>query len=282
MQEKLVLRPIIYHSVIVVGTRTPARSFSLCSHLPTGAGAPEEMGNALRVGPSEADHRQTAAKSQQPSAAGTQAWSQVHAPLVTRYGFAIKALPKGGKPFGDDDEDQAQDDLAADGADTCAPPDEDTPSAEAASSPGRDEPAPEASVDDETATAEPSDEEAPIDGAAPDGQAAADPVPGPEDDSRPWSGDMYDEGDETSPSAAFAAYQGAEGEEAWLDQAPDGTLTGWVRDATGQVWRYTDPDVWAIDVDDAQMTRTHSQANSGGDASADHGGQDPLFPPKQS
>lgn len=41
---------------------------------------------------------------------------------------------------------------------------------------------------------------------------------------------MYDEGDETDPANAFAAYKGAAGEEAWLDQAPDGTLTGWVRD----------------------------------------------------
>ncbi|MGG7574100.1 hypothetical protein [Streptomyces sirii] len=201
---------------------------------------------------------------------------------MTRYGFAIKALPKGGKPFGDDDEDQEQDDLAVDGADDGAPPDEGTPSEEPASSPGEVGPAPEAAADEGMAEGGPPDEEAPTDGATPADQATADPAPGPEDDSRPWSGDMYDEGDETDPSGAFAAYQGADGEEAWLDQAPDGTLTGWVRDATGQVWRYTDPDVWAIDVDDAQMTRTHSQANgeSTGAESTDHGGQSPLFPPK--
>lgn len=224
---------------------------------------------------------QSAAESQHPSAPRTQAWSHAHAPLVTRYGFAIKALPKGGKPLRDD-EDQEQDDLAADGADADAPPDDGAPSEEPAPSPGEDSPAPEAAVTDGTAEVNPPDEEAPTDGATPAGQGTADPLPRPEDDSRPWSGDMYDEGDETDPSAAFAAYQGADGEEAWLDQAPDGTLTGCVRDATGQVWRYTDPDVWAIDVDDAQMTRTHSQANgeSRGAESTDHGGQDPLLPPK--
>jgi hypothetical protein len=39
-------------------------------------------------------------------------------------------------------------------------------------------------------------------------------------------------------------------------KAEDGTLTGWVRDETGQVWRYSDTDAWAIDVDDAGMTQT--------------------------
>ncbi|MGC5042490.1 hypothetical protein ACLQ16_04135 [Streptomyces albidoflavus] len=201
---------------------------------------------------------------------------------MTRYGFAIKALPKGSKPFGDDDEDQDQD--AADPQST-----------EADATPGAAEPS--AAAPDEEATdldlavdEEMPEEETP-DGiaspsdpaAAPEDEATPDPAPAPEDDARPWSGDMYDEGDGTDPAAAFAAYKGAGGEEAWLDQAPDGTLTGWVRDATGQVWRYTDPDVWAIDVDDARMTRTHSQADGGrGDAEAEHGGQDPLFPPQKS
>ncbi|WP_435244709.1 hypothetical protein [Streptomyces sioyaensis] len=199
---------------------------------------------------------------------------------MTRYGFAIKALPKGGKPFGDDDEDQEQDVPSAEDADAGAPSNEDDPGAEpAAVTPPGDAPAPEGLTDEETPV---EDAPEPADGVeAPHDEPTA-PEPGPDDDSRPWSGDMYDEGDETDPSAAFAAYQGANGEEAWLDQAPDGTLTGWVRDATGQVWRYTDPDVWAIDVDDAQMTRTHSQADSdgSGDTSAEHGGQDSLFPPK--
>ncbi|WP_406153219.1 hypothetical protein OG217_05775 [Streptomyces sp. NBC_01023] len=195
---------------------------------------------------------------------------------MTRYGFAIKALPKGGKPFGDDEEDQDQDTAAADSTDTepapgpAAPDPDSTPAIPANEAP-EDEPSEE--VPDALAETPPEEEEAESSDEAP---------PAPEDDARPWSGDMYDEGDETDPVAAFAAYQGASGEEAWLDQAPDGTLTGWVRDATGQVWRYTDPDVWAIDVDDAQMTRTHSQVG-GDDAGAptEHGGQDPLFPPKQ-
>ncbi|RLU86253.1 hypothetical protein CTZ27_25075 [Streptomyces griseocarneus] len=198
--------------------------------------------------------------------------------VVTRYGIAIKALPKSGKPFGDDDEDQDKDTAAADGADVGAPKDDARLSTESAAVSSEEAPAPESA-----------DEATPDEGAAPDedaeapeGEATSGPAPDPGDDARPWSGDMYDEGDETDPADAFAAYKGTDGEEAWLDQAPDGTLTGWVRDATGQVWRYTDPDVWAIDVDDAQMTRTHSQANdSSRDAAAEHGGQDTLFPPTQ-
>ncbi|MET9528106.1 hypothetical protein ABZX91_38255, partial [Streptomyces coeruleorubidus] len=77
-----------------------------------------------------------------------------------------------------------------------------------------------------------------------------------EDDARPWAGDVYDEGDETDPAQAYASLSGPNGEQAWLDKAEDGTLTGWVRDETGQVWRYSDPDTWAIDVDDAGMQET--------------------------
>ncbi|MCX4677618.1 hypothetical protein OG413_20310 [Streptomyces sp. NBC_01433] len=197
---------------------------------------------------------------------------------MTRYGIAIKALPKGGAPFGDDDEDQEQgpeigaESGAADlGADPAASPDEEAPS--------------EAGGEEEISENGVPEEAAPPGGSeAPEDVVGSDPVTGPEDDARPWSGDMYDEGDETDPAAAFAAYQGTDGEEAWLDQAPDGTLTGWIRDATGQVWRYTDPDVWAIDVDDAQMSRTHSRASGddGGSAETEHGGQDSLFPPQQS
>ncbi|GGW95128.1 hypothetical protein [Streptomyces noursei] len=202
---------------------------------------------------------------------------------MTRYGFAIKALPKGNKPFGDgEDQDQGQDVPAPGDANAGAPPNGAEQGTDSGDVPGEDAPDPaaeempevEASPDDEASAADVAE--------PPEDDAATGSVPAPDDDSRPWSGDMYDEGDETDPSAAFAAYKGANGEEAWLDQAPDGTLTGWVRDTTGQVWRYTDPDVWAIDVDDAQMARTHSQADGeGGEAeSPDHGGQDPLFPPK--
>ncbi|WP_125510638.1 hypothetical protein [Streptomyces sp. WAC 01529] len=67
---------------------------------------------------------------------------------------------------------------------------------------------------------------APSHSAAISQDADTEPVPGPEGDARSWSGDMYDEGDETDPSDVFAAYKGAYGDEAWHDQAPDGTLTG--------------------------------------------------------
>ncbi|MFI1201621.1 hypothetical protein ACH4VR_19580 [Streptomyces sp. NPDC020883] len=203
---------------------------------------------------------------------------------MTRYGFAIKALPKGGKPFGGDDEDQ--DTVAADDTDAGALPDTadpiSAPAGESADDALEAETAPSPETPEESQGA-PAEEPPTDDGQMPEDESAGDARPAPEDDARPWSGDMYDEGDETDPADAFATYRGIDGEEAWLDQAPDGTLTGWVRDATGQVWRYSDPDVWAIDVDDAHMTRTHSQANGDGtDTSGDHGGQDPLFPPEQS
>ncbi|MFD3514900.1 hypothetical protein [Streptomyces sp. NPDC058657] len=196
---------------------------------------------------------------------------------MTRYGFAIKALPKGKPPFGDDED---QDDSAApaeESPDAGAPPDAIAPDMDPSTADAAAAPDTDVEAVDDPEQVPPTD-----DGARPEGGDADGPPPAPKDDARPWSGDMYDEGDETDPTAAFASYKGASGEEAWLDQAPDGTLTGWVRDATGQVWRYSDPDVWAIDVDDAQMTRAHSQATDGGDAPADHGGQDSLFAPKQS
>ncbi|PRH81194.1 hypothetical protein C6N75_00045 [Streptomyces solincola] len=96
--------------------------------------------------------------------------------------------------------------------------------------------------------------------------------PPQEDDARPWAGDVYDEGDETDPAQAYAALSGPNGEQAWLDKAEDGTLTGWVRDETGQVWRYSDPDTWAIDVDDAGMQET---GGNHGEPPAD-GTQDPA------
>ncbi|WP_435059853.1 hypothetical protein [Streptomyces sp. bgisy060] len=174
---------------------------------------------------------------------------------MIRYGIAIKALPKGkGNPF-EDEEDQ--DDESTDGSER---PEDDT------------------ALDDDPPDEEPP---APVDAQEPPGDEDPKAEPAPDHrDARPWSGDPYDEGDESDPEDAFAAYKGAGGEEAWLDRAPDGTLTGWLRDETGQVWRYTDPNTWAIDVDDAQMTRTHSQASDAPEQPTDdHGGQDPLFPP---
>ncbi|MYX26762.1 hypothetical protein GTY75_08775 [Streptomyces sp. SID8381] len=95
------------------------------------------------------------------------------------------------------------------------------------------------------------------------------------DDSRPWAGDPYDEGDETDPAHAFAAFTGENGEEAWLDRAPDGTVTGWVRDATGQVWRYSDGSAWALDVDGAQMQRVAPGQRHPEQGSASPDGQQP-------
>ena len=85
-----------------------------------------------------------------------------------------------------------------------------------------------------------------------------DPAEGPETEATPteWAGDLYEEGDESNPDEAFAVFTGGAGLEAWLDRADDGTLTGWVRDPEGSVFRYSDVDAWAIDVRDAGMNRT--------------------------
>ncbi|MEU8540897.1 hypothetical protein AB0C52_13070 [Streptomyces sp. NPDC048717] len=191
---------------------------------------------------------------------------------MIRYGLAIKALPRNGKPVG---EEEDRDDISE--LEDGTPSEEDAAPA-STPSPVQQQPSPaggelpEESEFDETASG-PDDE----DSSSADEYAEA----GAESDARPWSGDPYDAGDETDPDDAFAAYKGAGGEEAWLDQAPDGTLTGWVRDKSGQVWRYTDPNAWAIDVDDAPMTRTHSQAAAGPPSAghgAQHDGQDSLFP----
>ncbi|MFJ3793447.1 hypothetical protein [Kitasatospora sp. NPDC090091] len=90
-----------------------------------------------------------------------------------------------------------------------------------------------------------------------DDAAAAPPTPeaAPPDDGRRWAGDPYDEGDEVLPDdpSVTARFSAQDGEEAWLERSQDGTLTGWLRDPSGQVYRYSDPDAWAVDVDDAGM-----------------------------
>ncbi|WP_328491160.1 hypothetical protein [Streptomyces zaomyceticus] len=192
---------------------------------------------------------------------------------MTRYGFAIKALPKGGKPFGEEDDEN----------------DETTGTEEASldeAGPGVSEPTDDFDddlPDDPSATpTAPAEDpaaapEAP--GTVPENEAGQDqaaPPPPVDDDARPWAGDMYDEGDETEPDAAFSAYSGVDGEQAWLDRAPDGTLTGWVRDSTGQVWRYTDPDAWSVDVDGAQMTRTHGPDGQDSPNEPGNGSQPPA------
>ena len=156
----------------------------------------------------------------------TQASAGRHPRAVTRYGFAIKALPRPD----DEDEDDLEEGIEGD---TEAPDDD--------------------LEDDELMAADdnPADQDAKA-----DDEPAAEPQE-PTDDARPWAGDMYDEGDESDPAAAYSAFTGQNGEQAWLDKAPDGTLTGWVRDPAGQVWRYSDADAWAVDVDDAGMTRSH-------------------------
>lgn len=69
-----------------------------------------------------------------------------------------------------------------------------------------------------------------------------------------WAGDLYEEGDESDPVEAFAAFTGEEGQTAWLDVSGDGTITGWVKDGE-QVYRYTDTAAWEADVDGAAMER---------------------------
>jgi hypothetical protein len=97
-----------------------------------------------------------------------------------------------------------------------------------------------------------------------------------QDDARPWAGDAYDEGDETDPAQAYASFSGNNGEQAWLDKAEDGTLTCWVRDESGQVWRYSDPDTWAIDVDDAGMAQSGGTGDQPDPAAQDPAMQDPA------
>ncbi|MGA5134440.1 hypothetical protein ACPCTO_32065 [Streptomyces olivoreticuli] len=196
---------------------------------------------------------------------------------MTRYGFSIKALSKPFKADEDEDEQQpknAPEDTSPDGAPAPAEP----PAAPPAKEPVDAQPASSATPPGQDAATPFSEDDSAM---PPADDATQAPSPPPTDDARPWSGDMYDEGDETDPADAFAAYTGTGGEEAWLDQAPDGTLTGWVRDATGQVWRYSDADAWAVDVDDAQMTRTHSRSEEPDiGAAPDSGEQEPLFPPQ--
>ncbi|MFB6630021.1 hypothetical protein ACFCWY_09005 [Streptomyces sp. NPDC056362] len=194
---------------------------------------------------------------------------------MTTYGFAIKALPPGAKPFGEEDDDENEE---VTGSEEASLPEEELGDSDDETFEGAGEGLPDASA---PGPPEP-DTDAP-----PGAEGEEDPAvpPPPDDDSRPWAGDLYGEGDETDPGQAFAAYGGGDGEEAWLDKAPDGTLTGWVRDATSQIYRYTDADAWAIDVDGAQMTRTHGPEGDADTAgppvppgpAQDRGVQDDLF-----
>ncbi|MFE7015756.1 hypothetical protein ACFVAQ_35565 [Streptomyces sp. NPDC057651] len=138
---------------------------------------------------------------------------------MTGYGFSIKALPKGGKPFGDDSEDEqgTPEGGELEGADPQA----------TAGDPADDPagPPPAAPADDPAVDTEaPAESPAPPTGSGE--EPAVDAPPPPTDDAQPWAGDMYDEGDETDPDDALYGYSGTAGEKAWLDKAPDGTLTG--------------------------------------------------------
>lgn len=91
------------------------------------------------------------------------------------------------------------------------------------------------------------------------------------DQGRPWSGDPYEEGPVSDPEAAYARF-GGDGEdvEAWLDRGEDGTLIGWLREG-GDLYRYSDAEAWALDVDGAQMQRTDALAPTGDPATMDPG-----------
>ncbi|MFK0159134.1 hypothetical protein ACIQVK_44575 [Streptomyces sp. NPDC090493] len=199
---------------------------------------------------------------------------------MTRYGFAIKALPQGGKPFGEeDDENEETEGTEEAPLDKAGPGVSDTEPAEDFEEDLPEDPtAAPAAIEEDPAAPPALDDPSEGDGGGENAGAAPDQ---PDDDSRPWAGDEYNEGDETDPDGpdAWCAYAGSGGEQAWLDKAPDGTLTGWVRDGDGQVWRYTDPDAWSTDVDGAQMTQTH---HNGEDRASAAGGAAPTSPPPAS
>lgn len=137
---------------------------------------------------------------------------------------------------------------------------------------------PMAAADPEVMGEQPAVTDEPLDDAAaadPDGDGQVE-TPDEAVAQQEWAGDLYEEGDETDPAGpdAFAAFNGQGGEAAWLDRAEDGTLTGWVQDAAGQVYRYSDVDAWAVDVDDAGMSRSDGQADP--DPAADPAMTDPA------
>ncbi|MFD9190405.1 hypothetical protein ACFWCA_19505 [Streptomyces phaeochromogenes] len=202
---------------------------------------------------------------------------------MTRYGFAIKALPPGGKPFGEEDDENEETEEAEGTEETpfgkTNPSVSDTDPAEDSEDELPEAPPLAPAAPGENPSTVEEDPAAPPDPNAPaEGGGGGGAPEQSEGDSRPWAGDEYNEGDETDPEGpeAWAAYSGSGGEQAWLDKGPDGTLTGWIRDGDGQVWRYTDPDAWSTDVDGAQMTQTH---HNGEDRAGVAGGEAPTSPP---
>ncbi|MFG3263433.1 hypothetical protein [Streptomyces bobili] len=199
---------------------------------------------------------------------------------MSRYALAIKALPKGGKPFGDEEEDEQPEGTEGEAFEGDPSAAFEEPSPDTAEDPAAPPEAPAAPAEDPAA--EPPAESTEGREASPEGEQLADAPEPPADDARPWAGDMYDEGDEPDPDDAWSAYRGSAGEEAWLEASPDGTLTGWVRDGTGQVWRYTDPEAWAVDVDGAHMTNIHRRGEEAASQPAaappaNRGVQDSMF-----
>lgn len=93
-----------------------------------------------------------------------------------------------------------------------------------------------------------------------------------------WAGDLYESGDESDPVESYAVFTGANGEEAWLDRAPDGTLTAWVRDSDGSVYRYSDADAWATDVDDSGMSPVDTSAYADTEPGEEEAGADGTDP----
>jgi hypothetical protein len=118
------------------------------------------------------------------------------------------------------------------------------------------------------------------DPALPEG-TVPDPTADPAAAPHQWAGDLYEEGDESLPEDAFAVLTGDGDEESWLDRADDGTLTGWVKDVDGAVYRYSDVEAWAVDVDGAQMIRVDEafDAEAGEDVEGDPEA-DPLEDPE--
>ena len=94
------------------------------------------------------------------------------------------------------------------------------------------------------------------------------------DEGRPWSGEVFEEGATSDPAEAFARFTGEDDTEAWLDKNEDGTLIAWVREGDA-VWRYSDVDAWALDVDGAQMQTAEQAPPVEGEGAEGEGVEDP-------
>jgi len=173
---------------------------------------------------------------------------------------------KGAPPFGEDDEELVDGPgaVAVDAAepdldpveDELGPDEPDAPPA--GGEPGLDEPdlgLGEPDLDEPDADLTDPDADVPFEDAAVPGDDTGEQAQGVAE--QEWAGDLYEDGDETDPAGAYASFGDEGAAQAWLDRADDGTLTGWVRDPAGEVYRYSDADAWAVDVDQSPgMTRS--------------------------